>query len=301
MAKTHNTLSTVARICRFPMATPHRASAVGTRVVRDRTDRRRSVRGACRSRRTRSGSFEARGGCPGRAPARVKQTLNPKHRRDGRRDFSTRAGREALAGGGARGGTHHASAAPEQSRAWQRPRARRGRKQQQTSWTARDVRMATAERSHGQKRETWPPLGFRVFFCVSETCRQSPKHENFFQTGMARSLEKGKKPSAETFAKCSTRVLRSCETFAEWASIPRRAVAVPFPRAKPEGWRRARGEPLRVPVFRRGRVSGARVCSARSRRRRFVASERPHRRGSRSRPLRDDEGARRRGHARGGG
>jgi hypothetical protein len=37
-----------------------------------------------------------------------------------------------------------------------------------------------------QKRETWPPLGFRVFFCVSETCRQSPKHENFFQTGMAR-------------------------------------------------------------------------------------------------------------------
>jgi hypothetical protein len=92
-----------------------------------------------------------------------------------------------------------------------------------------------------------------------------------------------------------------CETFAEWASIPRRAVAVPFPRAKPEGWRRARGEPLRVPVFRRGRVSGARVCSARSRRRRFVASERPHRRGSRSRPLRDDEGARRRGHARGGG
>jgi hypothetical protein len=142
---------------------------------------------------------------------------------------------------------------------------------------------------------------FSRLFCVSETCRQSPKHENFFQTGMARSLEKGKKPSAETFAKCSTRVLRSCETFAEWASIPRRAVAVPFPRAKPEGWRRARGEPLRVPVFRRGRVSGARVCSARSRRRRFVASERPHRRGSRSRPLRDDEGARRRGHARGGG
>jgi hypothetical protein len=207
MAKTHNTLSTVARICRFPMATPHRASAVGTRVVRARTDRRRSVRGACRSRRTRSGSFEARGGCPGRAPARAKQTLNPKHGRDGRRDFSTRAGREALAGGGARGGTHHASAAPEQSRAWQRPRARRGRKQQQTSWTARDVRMATAERSHGQKRETWPPLGFRVFFCVSETCRQSPKHENFFQTGMARSLEKGKKPSAETLRNAQ---LESC-------------------------------------------------------------------------------------------
>jgi hypothetical protein len=292
MAKTHNTLSTVARICRFPMATPHRASAVGTRVVRDRTDRRRSVRGACRSRRTRSGSFEARGGCPGRAPARAKQTLNPKHGRDGRRDFSTRAGREALAGGVARGGTHHASAAPEQSRAWQRPRARRGRKQQQTSWTARDVRMASAERSHGQKRETWPPLGFRVFFCVSETCRQSPKHENFFQTGMARKSGK-EKPSAETFAKCSTRV----ETFAEWVSIPRRAVRCPSPRAKPEGWRRARGEPLRVPVFRRGRVSGARVCSASVRRVGAPSSSRI----ALARPLRDDEGARRRGHARGGG
>jgi hypothetical protein len=242
-------------------------------------------------------------GSPGAPGTRSEaRETNPKPETRPRRSpgFFLASGREALAGGVARGETHHASAAPEQSRAWQRPRARRGRKQQQTSWTARDVRMATAERSHGQKRETWPPLGFRVFFCVSETCRQSPKHENFFQTGMARSLEKGKKPSAETLRNAQ---LESCvcETFAEWASIPRRAVAVPFPRAKPEGWRRARGEPLRVPVFRRGRVSGARVCSARSRRRRFVASERPHRRGSRSRPLRDDEGARRRGHARGGG
>ena len=102
-----------------------------------------------------------------------------------------------------------------------------------------------------------------------------------------------KKPSAETFAKCSTRV----ETFAEWVSIPRRAVRCPSPRAKPEGWRRARGEPLRVPVFRRGRVSGARVCSASVRRVGAPSSSRI----ALARSLRDDEGARRRGHARGGG
>lgn len=269
--------------------------AVGTRVSRDRTDRRRSTSGACRSRRTRSGSFEARGGCPGRAPARAKQTLNPKHGRDGRRDFSTRAGREALAGGVARGGTHHASAAPEQSRAWQRPRARRGRKQQQTSWTARDVRMANAERSHGQKRETWLalPLGFRVFFCVSETCRQSPKHENFL--GDRYGAQSGKSLQRRPSAKCSTRVLARDVCRAGRGRFRVARWRCPALRAKPEGWRRARGEPLRVPVRRRGRVSGAR-----SRRRRFVASERPSRIAL-ARPLRDDEGARRRGHARGGG
>ena len=211
--------------------------AVGTRVSRDRTDRRRSTSGACRSRRTRSGSFEARGGCPGRAPARAKQTLNPKHGRDGRRDFSTRAGREALAGGVARGGTHHASAAPEQSRAWQRPRARRGRKQQQTSWTARDVRMADAERSHGQKRETWLafPLGFRVFFCVSETCRQSPKHENF--SGDRYGAQSGKSLQRRPSAKCSTRVLLR-ETFAELGvvdSASRGGGALPCERSRRDG------------------------------------------------------------------
>ena len=179
----------------------------------------------------------------------------PEHGRDGRRDFSSRAGREALAGGVTRGGTHHASAAPEQSRAWQRPRARRGRKQQQTSWTARDVRMATAESSHGQKRETWPPLGFRVFFCVSETCRQSPKHENFFQTGMARKSGKSlqRRPSRNA-------QLESCVPARRLPSGRRFRVArwrCPSPRAKPEGWRRARGEPLRTSVRRRGRVSDA--------------------------------------------
>jgi hypothetical protein len=38
----------------------------------------------------RSWAFEARRGRPGRAPKRAKQTLNPKHGRDGRRDFSSR-------------------------------------------------------------------------------------------------------------------------------------------------------------------------------------------------------------------
>ena len=81
-------------------------------------------------------------GVPGTRSGARETNPKPEHGRDGRRDFSSRAGREALAGGVAKGGTHHASAALEQSRAWQRPRARRGRKKQQTSWTARDVRMA---------------------------------------------------------------------------------------------------------------------------------------------------------------
>ena len=272
------------------MATQHRASAVGTRVSRDRTDRRRSVRGVCRSRRTRSGSFEARGGCPGRAPARAKQTLNPKHGRDGRRDFSTRAGREALAGGVARGGTHHASAAPEQSRAWQRPRARRGRKQQQTSWTARDVRMATAESSQSKSARRGLHSVFAYFFASRKRADSLQNTRTFSRPVWRASLEKA---FSGDLAKCSTRV----ETFAEWVSIPRRAVRCPSPRAKPEGWRRARGEPLRVPVFRRGRVSGARVCSASVRRVGAPSSSRI----ALARSLRDDEGARRRGHARGGG
>ena len=84
-------------------------------------------------------------GSPGAPGTRSEaRETNPKPETPPRRSpgFFLASGREALAGGVARGETHHASAAPEQSRAWPRPRARRGRKQQQTSWTARDERMA---------------------------------------------------------------------------------------------------------------------------------------------------------------
>ena len=108
-------------------------------------------------------------GSPGAPGTRSEaRETNPKPETRPRRSpgFFLASGREALAGGVARGETHHASAAPEQSRAWPRPRARRGRKQQQTSWTARDERMANCRVETGKKRETWLSFPFAVFACA---------------------------------------------------------------------------------------------------------------------------------------
>ena len=67
-----------------------------------------------------------------------------------------------------------------------------------------------------------------------------------------------KKSSAETFGEMLiTRVLPGDVCRAGRGRFRVARWRCPALRAKPEGWRRARGEPLRVPVRRRGRVSGA--------------------------------------------
>ena len=127
----------------------HRRS--GRRALRRGSTARGRYRGAGapgEEREASAGSSVAsRGVAPtrsrGDAPGRTRVKLNPRPRkRPPERDgfFPGAAfggGRRRRGASGVREVTHRASAAPERSRAWPRPRAQRGRKRRQTSCAAR--------------------------------------------------------------------------------------------------------------------------------------------------------------------
>lgn len=127
----------------------HRRS--GRRAPRRGSTARGRYRGAGASGEEREASagssVASRGVAPtrsrGDAPGRTRVKLNPRPRkRPPERDgfFPGAAfggGRRRRGASGVREVTHRASAAPERSRAWPRPRAQRGRKRRQTSCAAR--------------------------------------------------------------------------------------------------------------------------------------------------------------------
>ena len=127
----------------------HRRS--GRRAPRRGSTARGRYRGAGASGEEREASagssVASRGVAPtrsrGDAPGRTRVKLNPRPRkRPAEHDgfFPGAAfggGRRRRGASGVREVTHRASAAPERSRAWPRPRAQRGRKRRQTSCAAR--------------------------------------------------------------------------------------------------------------------------------------------------------------------
>ena len=209
-------------------------------------------------------------GSPGAPGTRSEaRETNPKPETRPRRSpgFFLASGREALAGGVARGETHHASAAPEQSRAWPRPRARRGRKQQQTSWTARDERMAIRRVETGKSARRGflflsQFLRARFFLRLSAHIRDW--HFRFLETIY---LQEVKHFYSDRFF-ISRSFFPSDPDFREMAPVSRRRLpSCPLRGFRVARWRclpRARsqrdGDAREVSVFvrRQGRVSDAR-------------------------------------------
>ena len=208
-------------------------------------------------------------GSPGAPGTRSEaRETNPKPETRPRRSpgFFLASGREALAGGVARGETHHASAAPEQSRAWPRPRARRGRKQQQTSWTARDVRMANSrveKQSRKARDVAFPSFCVRGFF---ETIGPHPRlasgsNFRFLETTYIQEVKHFFRSFRDRFAS------DSIQTEAKWryrGEVCRAGRFVDFASrgggASPAQRSQRDGDAREVSVFvrRRGRVSDAR-------------------------------------------
>lgn len=254
---------------RYPIvALSRRRRRIATGHVRPRVSRDRADAGGPRAACVARGeAFVGVRGSPGAPGTRSEaRETNPKPETRPRRSpgFFLASGREALAGGVARGETHHASAAPEQSRAWPRPRARRGRKQQQTSWTARDERMANCSVETGKKRETWlsfPSQFLRARFFLRLSAHIRDWHFRFLETIYIQEVKHFYRSSRDRF-------FQVIQTFAKWrryrGDVCRAGRFVDFASrgggAFPAQRSQRDGDAREVSVFvrRRGRVSDAR-------------------------------------------